>query len=761
MNRNLYLYNKKTLSYLVVILLLGNFISFSVSLSYISEESLNLDQNSQDEFNFYNGINCTKLGEYDSNYGNPYEMFIAEHSSRTLAFIRENYGILVVDISDPEEPFFVNHYFEREMFAALYVSDDYLFLVNYTYDLKIYNIQDIANPLLTFNGFLDDTYYFTDLFVQDDILYAGVDYGGLAIFNLSYPWNPQFISQYQHVLYSDFYDDIVIRDDFAFLCRDNVFQIVNLTDLQNPNLTGIFLADRSNTDFRDILINNEIAYICADDGCFYILNISNLTNPIQITYIWDVSKSFSDFYLDGSIGYLLSYYEGLTLINLTNLPYIEYIHKEYNQGNYRSLGFHDGHPILVDSTEGLEIYKVNEDYSTELISRFWDGGYGLDVVVSGNHAYVANSYNGLEIYRIRNSLAPEFRSRTYLGISCRNVFVHKNLAYVMDHDHYDLYTIDVSNKRNPKILSYQNMRIEIENSTYYPSTLEISGDQAFVYYYGITRYLAILDLSNSSGFQVTELLPVDGSIGDIAYDSPYLYLMGNNQNFSIYHHYENEWVLLTNTGIDHNLREFFVYENFVYFAGYDDLIIYNITNPLAPTETTVFNGYEYSWMGYDAVVVESDIAYLIGENNRDLQILNVQDKEHPFIEGSFSCNETLVDLFVKDDVVYLTGSLVNLEIIQLDRFISLLNYIIYAPIAAMAAIIGVPIIFVVITRVRRRRKVIDTTPTTQLLPREEIQDPTQDLANDSGISISPEDYDDPKLLALAKKIVEAVEEDPK
>ena len=80
---------------------------------------------------------------------------------------------------------------------------------------------------------------------------------------------------------------------------------------------------------------------------------------------------------------------------MTNLPYIEYIHKEYNPGYYRSLGFHDGHPILVDSTEGLEIYKVNEDYSTELISRFWDGGYGIDVVVSGNHAYVANSYNGL------------------------------------------------------------------------------------------------------------------------------------------------------------------------------------------------------------------------------------------------------------------------------------------------------------------------------------------------------------------------------
>ena len=101
MNKTNQFYRKKTLSYLVVILLLGNFIYFSVSLSYLSEESLNSDQNSQDEFNFYKGVNCTKLGEYDSNYGNPYEIFIAEHFSRTLAFIRESYGILVVDISDP------------------------------------------------------------------------------------------------------------------------------------------------------------------------------------------------------------------------------------------------------------------------------------------------------------------------------------------------------------------------------------------------------------------------------------------------------------------------------------------------------------------------------------------------------------------------------------------------------------------------------------------------------------------------------------
>ena len=762
MNKNHYFYHKKTLSYFFVILLLGNFINFTVSLSCLSEEPLNLEQNSQDEFNSYIGTNCTKLGEYDSNYGVPYEMFITEHSSRTLAFIRENYGILVVDISDPEQPFFVNHYFEREVIDAFFVSDDYLFLVNLTDNLKIYNIQDIANPLLTFNGFINDTYYFTDLFVQDDILYAGVGYSGLAIYNLSNPWNPQFISLYQHDLYSDKYDDIVIRDNFAFLCRDNVFQIVNLTDIQNPNVSGIFLADRAYTDFRDIFISDETAYICADGGCFYILNISDLTNPTQITYIWDDSKYFVDFYPDGSIGYLLSNNEGLTLVNLTYLHHIEYIHKEYNQGYYRSLGFHAGHPILLDSTEGLEIYKVKEDYTVELISRFWDGGYGIDVIVSGDHAFVANSYNGLEIYKIRNVLTPKLKSKTYLGFQCQEIFLHKNLVYTISYLYDELYTIDVSNKRNPKILSVQSLLLEIDNVTYQPLIAKFYGELAFVAYYrSYQRYVAILDLANSSNYKVTELLPFNSFIYHVFYESPYLYVATSSREFEIYSHNETGWEFLSEFILDDGVRDLFIYENFAYIATYNDLIIYNFTNPLAPTETAIFHGSNSTYEGYDKVFVESDVAYLISENNDDIHFVNIQDKEHPYMEGLFRCNESLSDLFVLDHVVYLTSNYVNLEIIQLDRFISILNYIIYSPLAGIAAIIGIPIIIVVFVRAKRRRVFNDSISTTQMLPREELQDPSQNLENGSTLSISLDDYDDPKLYALAKKIVETAEKDSK
>jgi hypothetical protein len=539
---------------LIVLLFLGNFFNFTLSLSYFSEESLDLEQNSQDEFNFYKGVNCTKLGEYDSNYGTPYEMLIAEHSSRTLAFIRENYGILVVDISDPEQPFFVNQYFERERIEALFVSNDYLFIVNSSDDLLIYNIQDLSNPLLTFAGFLDSTYYFTSLFVQDDILYAGVGYSGLVMYNISIPWDPQFVSEYQHESYLDRFDDIVVCDNNLYLCHENVFQIVDLTDIQNPNLTGIFLADRTYTDFRDIFILDDKAYLCADDGCFFILDIADLTNPTQITAIWDESQYFSDFYTDGSTGYLLSYYGGLALLDLTNLPYIEYVNKENSKVEYCSLGFHVGHPILLDSQEGIEIYEVNEDYSTELLSRFWDGGYAVNVVVNENHAFVANSYNGLEIYKIRNTLAPEFRSRTLVGSRCSNVYVNKNLAYVIDHDYDELYTIDISNKRNPKILSYQNLQIEINNSTYYPSNFEIIGDQALVNYYGSTRTLVILDLSNSSDFQVIDLIPINAYVNDLHYDFPYIYLQVNHEYFSIYFNDGSEWILLSNTYIVHQLQ---------------------------------------------------------------------------------------------------------------------------------------------------------------------------------------------------------------
>ncbi|NPE10065.1 MAG: hypothetical protein GNW80_17425, partial [Asgard group archaeon] len=475
--------------------------------------------------------------------------------------------------------------------------------------------------------------------------------------------------------------------------------------------------------------------------------------------IWDNSKVFEDFYFDGSIGYLLSLREGLALLNLTNLQQIEYIDKEFNAGYYRSLGFHNGYPILLDRYEGLEIYKVKEDYSVEFVARFWDGGYGLDVKVSGNHAFVANAHNGLEIYQIRNSRAPELKSRINLGFQCQEIFINKNLVYTISFDFNELYIIDISNKRKPKVLSVQNLLFELDNITYHPMYAAIFGDQAFVSYYSpIQGFLAFIDLTNTSAFQITSLLPLDSYISKISYASPYLYLMPNSRDCYIYYNNGTEWEVLTEFSIDDSVQDLFIYENFAYFATSYDLVIYNITNPLFPTETAIFHGSNYSYEGYDGVFVESDVAYLISEYEGDVHFVNILDKEYPYLEGIFKCNDSLTDLFVKDQVLYLTGAYVNLEIIQLD---SLLNYIIYAPIAGIAVIIGIPILILVFARARRRRDTINNIPTTQMLPREEIQDPTQAPDNDSGIIVSPEDFDDSKLLVLAKKLVEAAEEDSK
>ena len=754
---------KKILSFLLVMVFTINLISSSISLGFSSEESLNPTQNVKKDYNPYNSVNCTKLGEYDSNHGSPSELFVAEQSSRTLAFIRELYGILVLDITDPENPYKIDHLFKQERFNAIYVSGDLLFLSNYSNDLLIYNVRDLYNPSMVFNGYFNANYIFFELFVEDDVLYTCDYYDGFVAFNISNPWSPQFISRFVNFEYSNRFYDLFVRDQLAFICQNNVFQVLNLSDIYNPSLVGTFLADRLNADFREIILADDKAYLCADDGCLYILDISDVSNITQLALIWDDSQEFEDFRVDGSIGYLLSYDEGLLILNMTDLQQIKYLHKEYNAGEYRSLELYKGYPILLDYREGLEIYKVDQNYKAELVTRFWDGGYGRDVKVSGKFAYVANAHNGLEIYKIRNSLTPVLKSRISLGFTCQEVFINKNLVYTFDDDRDYLYTIDVSNKRNPKIISAQSLRIEIDNETYYPVFVKIFGDQAFVSLYGWpTGYVAILDLSNSSGFQLTELIPFSyNTVIRIFYEPPYLFLAISSYRPCLYLNNGTHWEQVYEINLPRPVYDIFIQGNITYFATSDELVLYNISNPLEPFIVSTFHGSDISYEGYDRVFVENDLAYLITAYNDNLHIVDVKDKEHIRMVGTFDCNDTLTDIFVVDNVVYLTSAFVNLEIIQLDRFVSLLNYIIYSPIVIMATIIGVPIIIVAVVRIRRRRTAIDTTPTTQLLPREEIQEPTQDTENDSDLSVSPGDYDDPKVLALAKKIAEAVEKGSK
>jgi hypothetical protein len=259
-------------------------------------------------------------------------------------------------------------------------------------------------------------------------------------------------------------------------------------------------------------------------------------------------------------------------------------------------------------------------------------------------------------------------------------------------------------------------------------------------------------LTNSSGFQVADVLNFPNYIYGLYYFSPYLFVGTSSRTFEIYTFDNANWSLVTTFTQGDYIRDIFFFENFLYLATTNNLEVFNFTDPLNHQRIITFHGSVIPYEGYDKIYVEDDIAYLIAEHNDDLHILNVQDKTHPYFEGIFSCNDTLINLFVKDNVIYLTGRYVNLAIVQLDRFISLLNFVIYTPIAGMVAIVGIPLIVVAVIRARRRKTTYTRTPITDIIPSEEIHDPRLDTA-------SPEDYDDPDVYALAKRLVEAAEED--
>ncbi|MHA1200353.1 MAG: LVIVD repeat-containing protein, partial [Candidatus Heimdallarchaeaceae archaeon] len=377
---------KKTLAGFLIVLFFGNFLGIT---SYIGSITLNASANSDDQFNSYVGTNCTKLGEYDSNYGIPEDCYIIEHSARTLALILENKGFIILDVTNPEDPIFLNFLLKDKIIRDLCIDGNYLYVSIYNANLQIYEIQDILNPVIVFNEYFDVLFSLDYMTVQDEILYASDSGKGLVIFNVTNHTNPQFISRYHTGYYNSYYYDVVVLDDFAYLSHRNSLRIVNITHIEDPTLVGIFSSTEYYDYFRKSHIENNKAYICAESGAFHILDITNKSNPIQIGLIWDESKYFTNFYLDDSIGFLLERRDGLSVLNLTDLHRITYLHTEYNDGLYYSFTYKDGYLFLIDQYEGLEIYKVKHDNSLELVSRFSDGGYARAIKVRGNHAFVA------------------------------------------------------------------------------------------------------------------------------------------------------------------------------------------------------------------------------------------------------------------------------------------------------------------------------------------------------------------------------------
>ncbi|MCC8125927.1 MAG: hypothetical protein LIO92_00795 [Clostridiales bacterium] len=241
------------------------------------------------------------------------------------AFISNGYaGIEIVDISDVDNPVFVNQIGEDSEYQDCFVTGGYLYAGACEQKrIDLYDISDLSNPSLRSQITLEGNAQ--GVFVSDGILYAatgvdaadednqssdlpddGKDMGnGLEIYDVSDPEVPVPLSVVKTLGQENYRDDdvwdVAAAGDYAYLSgRYKGLYVFDVSDPENPACVDIYQIEAENDLSSDPGMDAEtdasaydtesaaggcIGHVWLQDGCFYAAASNMGIYKIEADYI--------------------------------------------------------------------------------------------------------------------------------------------------------------------------------------------------------------------------------------------------------------------------------------------------------------------------------------------------------------------------------------------------------------------------------------------------------------------------------------------
>jgi hypothetical protein len=195
-----------------------------------------------------------------------------------------------------------------------------------------------------------------------------------------------------------------------------------------------------------------------------------------------------------------------------------------------------------------------------------------------------------------------------------------------------LAVVDIINPTHPRLLGYCILSNEVWG-------VAIKGNYAYVANHW--NGLRVIDVSNPANpHEVANLLNLEAVAEDIVIEGHYAYLCQQGQVSII--DIANPLVpVRTATYQTGCLYWACIYGHYMYVANaYDGIQIVDVQNPSHPQFVSRLNIPGRTMR----VAVSGDYAYVVGDNGSGLRIVNVRDKQHPFLVKSLLTDHTNYDI---------------------------------------------------------------------------------------------------------------------
>jgi hypothetical protein len=477
--------------------------------------------------------------------------------SGNIAYVQDHHTLYLIDISNPQNPALLGSSGGSSETAywvkSIAVVDSILYWVGRYMDwfgndiatFLIINISDPQNPTLMgsytpyYGGFASGA-------LADSLAYLSIN-GSLIVVDVSNPQNATLLTAFDTL----FGTIISIVDNNLYILNEGYdFKVVDISNPLNPVVTGYYALRGEESSFA---ISGNRAYIT--DGDLQIIDIQNPQNS-SLCGGYDTEGEAKSLFATDNDAYIADGESGLVIIDTTNPYNPVYLGSYDTPGEATAVKISNNKAYVADGSSGLQIIDLTNPSNPSLLGSFAALGNSFDVLVDGGYgvAFLANTYSGINIINVVNPQNPSLLHQIGTPLSAFSFTLEGCLLYVADELELRIY--NVIDFAYPYLLG----SIETLGN---PLQISVANNTAYLAEGG--SGLQIIDVSNpASPASIGTILPHSSS----------------------------------------SIRGCYTHDNllFVSDAYWNEISVYNITNPQAPV---LNNHYAWNLGTYDMCVAGS------------------------------------------------------------------------------------------------------------------------------------------------------------
>ncbi len=563
-------------------------------------------------------------------------------------YVQDNYayvaalegGLLIIDISDPENPLIVGNFVHSEYdIRSAFIGGSYAYLGGL--NIHIIDISDPTDPTLL--GEYLAPGYGSEVQVVGDYAYVASSSswdGFFHIFDITYPFHPLIV---ESIYGLNAAKDVHIAGEFAYVADDDQgLIIIDISDSENPAIVGNAVYVNSNSVF----VQGDYAYIGAGGpgspyGPVVIFDVSDPSQPTLIGSLI-TRNHVQDIFVQGQFAFVAKGF--LEIVDVSE-PSDPTLVLSYDTP-YSAVGIHvSGNYIYVADIEQMVILRFVGQPSGSIEGIVTDINYDpiedVYVNVDGTSIYDSTDIDGYYILE-----------DVYQGI-CRVYFTH---PYLIDSAVVEVQVVhEETTELNVAMVNCGVVKGEIrENNTSEPIEwihVEVINSNRHTFSDGDGGFI----IENSPP-GVYDLLFSHRDFHDTLF-TDITVIAGENTILDVRMRYSDEIEYIGSCRTPGNAYDVVVDGGFAYVAdGLSGLQVVNIAIPGTPTIVGDYNTPDNA-MNID---VEGGYAY-IADRDAGLQIIDVTDPENPTLAGSYYTPEPMGAIFVERNYAYALTGLFYLE----------------------------------------------------------------------------------------------------